>query len=398
MLTLSAAAFLATLGVCAHIPYTDGGYVNLPGDLADLRYLGIDQVRDGLSSGANGSASLQSYIFLAEHGIKFTLVTEQSSTEGLTAYMEAVDRLQQEVPGSVQAVEGPNEINNWPVTYNGVKGLAGALLLQSAIYTYVKSDPQLRGVKVVYMTGYPGGSPDPTKTPGLADFDNQHPYPNFGQPPHLWVRREALGNTTDPEAPAVFTETGYTTAQVNPQVQAKYLLDLYFDAASLGITRTFVYELKDAYAPKSRVGDAGWGLFEGFGTRQGDRDTPKPAAVAIHNLTTLLADYGTAKIGKVRLQISGLPASGNTLLIEKSDGTDYLVVWAEPVIWWNRANIVIPAPEAPVTVTLPASQADVRVFDPLTGTAPVAEYTHVTQIRLRVTDHPLLVAFGRPTS
>ena len=43
---MRASGFLSTLGVVTHIPYTDGGYVNLGNVVADLRYLGITQVRD----------------------------------------------------------------------------------------------------------------------------------------------------------------------------------------------------------------------------------------------------------------------------------------------------------------------------------------------------------------
>ncbi len=71
---LSAAAFLGTMGVCTHIPYTDGGYAKIQNVIEDLQYLGIKNVRDGLSNGQNGSAPLTSFEQIAVSGVHFTLV------------------------------------------------------------------------------------------------------------------------------------------------------------------------------------------------------------------------------------------------------------------------------------------------------------------------------------
>ena len=121
--------------------------------------------------------------------------------------------------------------------------------------------------------------PNPATTSGLADYDNQHPYPNNGNPPLEWVNRtQALGNETPATGPAVYTETGYSSTQVGTTVQAKYTLDLLMDDAQSGIANTYLYELMDE-------GD-GYGLFD-------SSNNPKPVATAIHNLTTILADSGT---------------------------------------------------------------------------------------------------------
>ena len=80
---LRASGFLSTVGVVTHIPYTDGGYVNLGNVVADLHYLGITQIRDSLSDGSYGGAPLSSDIYLAQQGIKFTTVVEESTTAGL---------------------------------------------------------------------------------------------------------------------------------------------------------------------------------------------------------------------------------------------------------------------------------------------------------------------------
>ena len=155
---MRASGFLSTLGVVTHIPYTDGGYVNLGNVVADLHYLGITQVRNSLSDGSNGSAPLSSDIYLAQQGIKFTTIVETSTTAGLNYALSLIDQVNAAVPGSITAVEGPNEINNFPLTFNGVSGLQGAINLQKALYADVHSDPNLTGVPVDYFTGYDAGS------------------------------------------------------------------------------------------------------------------------------------------------------------------------------------------------------------------------------------------------
>src|SRR4051794_26041664 len=130
---MRAVDFTNTLGVNTHIPYTDGGYSNIANVGDDLRYLGISQVRDGISNGANGSAPLSSYIKLAQQGVKFTICLFGGgtvTTARLQAQISLVAQLNTAVPGSVIAVEGANEINNFPLTYNGVGGLQGTVNLQ----------------------------------------------------------------------------------------------------------------------------------------------------------------------------------------------------------------------------------------------------------------------------
>ena len=131
-----------------HIAYTDGGYANLQNVIADLNYLGINQVRDGISDGENGSAPLSSYIALAEAGIKLLHHLQCDRHGDLNAMLGLINQVETAVPGSVLAIEAI-EINNDPVTYAGVSGLQGALNEQAAIYSAVHSDTTLAGVRFI---------------------------------------------------------------------------------------------------------------------------------------------------------------------------------------------------------------------------------------------------------
>jgi hypothetical protein len=394
--TLRAAGFIATIGVNTHIPYTDGLYADLADVESDIAYLGVDYVRDGITNGADGSAPFSSYLALAEEGIKFTFCIASGgaiTTASMNATLALIVELNTDVPGSVEAVEGVNEINNSGATFNGVGGLTGAVNLQKALYKAVTTNPALTGVAVDYFTGYNAGSigvgPDPATTAGLANFDTQHPYPSVGEAPEAFVAPSAaLGNEKAPYGPAVYTETGYSTYYVSQDVQAKYTLDLLMDDAANGITQTDLYDLLDAYAPNSPQGDDGYGLFD-------YTNTPKEAATAIHNLTTILGDTGsnatTFTTTAFNYSLTGLPAAGNSLLIEKSNGASDIVVWAEPQIWNANTNTEITVPATIVTVNLGATYGTVEVFDPLTSSSPIQTLSNVSSVPLSVTDHPLIV-------
>ena len=420
---LRTADFVSSEGVNTHVPYTDGAYAHVPTIIADLRYLGISHVRDGLNSpGQFGGAPLSSYVALAQAGVRFTLMVggggNLAATGGtptnpsLDQRVGYIDQLVQAVPGSVVAVEGTNEINNQPILYDGQGGqgtgaaeLEATLAMQRRLYSLVHADPALGGVPVDYFTGYSAGSipvgPDPATTAGLADADTQHPYPNGGQPPAFWVSRaQALGNESAADAAAgaraVYTETGYssnggTAGAVSPDVQAKYTLDLLLDDARQGIAETDLYELLDAYAPGSRQGDAGYGLFDATGAA-------KPVAVALHNLNAILADTGAQAERFVPAPLSytlaGQDSTTSSLLLQKSDGTYILAIWDEQPIW-NAANgtQIVPIGHQ-VTLSL-AGTGDraIALHDPMSGEQAVATVTGTTAT-FTLSDHAVLLSIS----
>ncbi len=403
---MRASDFSTQIGVDTHIPYTDGGYANLSNVQADLSYLGVTELRDGISNGEYGSARLASYIQLAKAGAKFTFGVGggASTTASVQSTLNTIGQLEAAVPGSIKAIEGPNEVNNQTLTFNGVGGLQGAVALQQYLYQTVKSTPALAGVTVDYFTGYNAGNiavgPDPSTTSGLADYDTQHPYPQGGQAPAYWVDPStALGNEPNAKGKFVYTETGYTTNLsdvngVDATVQGKYTLDLLMDAAKDGSSGTYLYQLMDAYKPGSPQGDDGYGLFD-------ENNNPKLAATGIHNLAAILADTGatasTFTPVALNYSVSGQPSTGNSLEISKSDGTTDIAVWAEPQLWNASTKSEIAAPTTIETVNLDAAHR-VSVYDPLSGTAPIATYASTSSVQLQITDHPLIVQVGAATS
>lgn len=376
--------FLGALGVNVHVEYTDGKYANTTNVLNDLRYLGLNQVRDANLNPANqGQAN---YGILANAGIKFDLIVGGSRT--IAQSMASLDAFVQAHPGAVSAVEGPNEVNNWPFTYNGLTGAAAYTAFQSALYAAVHADSNVSKTPVYSLTGS-------TAVVTGFDYTNMHDYPRNGSQPWATLSSDwAAKSATTGHVPLVITESGFSTLPssvygVDQATQAKETLNLLFDATKLGASKVYLYELLDAYPDTTGTNSSKhYGLFN-------LDNTPKLAATAIHDLTTILADTGatasTFQPGSLNYSVTNLPATGSSMLLEKSNGAFDLVVWAEPTIWDSVNHVAIAAPTVQTTVALGAVFAEVRVYDPLSGTDPISILHNVSQVTVGLTDHPLII-------
>jgi hypothetical protein len=377
-----AADFIDSLGVNIKVQGLNGAAAIV----ADTAYLGLDKVRTAAVNPQDPATQVAAFGALAGAGLKFDFFAERS----IAGTLGSIDALVRSHPGSVMAIEGPNEVNNFPLTFGTLTGTPAGLAYQAALYRAVKSDPLLAGVSVVNFTDNP-------YTPGPADVSNAHPYPQNGAQP-LAVLTSAYNARlrSTPGAPVDFTEAGYATLPqpgqangVDDLTQAKLTLNLIMDAAKLGVAATYLYDLVDDAADPTNSHPADhFGLFTTAGVA-------KPSAVAIHDLTAILGDSGgssaTFAPTALRDTISGLPANGASLVIEKSSGVYDIVVWAEPTIWNAVSGTPIAAPTKTVTINLGAQFRQVQVFDPLRSAGAISTAANARSVTLSLTDHPLIV-------
>ena len=392
---MPADAFLDTLAVNTHVNYTDGAYANVQNIADDLAWLGIRHVRD--ASPASGAAPFSSYVYLAQRGIKFDFLVHGDITESI----EQIARLSAAVPGSIASVEGLNEINNWPPTYRGLTGTPAGLAVQREIYTRVHASPELAGVSVYDLTGY---ETKPVESrANAADYANQHFYPQNGEQPSYEANGDRwLGNAIDSvkkfQLPIVMTEFGYFSMPqsgwymlgVDEPTQAKGILNGYMGAAAAGVKRTYVYELLDQKPdPQNKNNELHYGLFR-------YDNNAKPVAHAIRNLTSMLrADSvrqanGAAR-GALAYALSGMPASANSLLLQKKDGRFVLVLWNETPIWDRAAGTPLSSPPANVEVDFGATASRVDLYDPTVSADPLASHRDVRKLGVAIPDHPILL-------
>ncbi|MBM0204187.1 choice-of-anchor C family protein [Micromonospora sp. STR1s_5] len=305
--------------------------------------------------------------------------------------------LEQTHKGGVVAIEGPNEVNNYPISFGGLSGQAGAIAYQNALYSAVKAHPVLGDVQVYNLTSYP-------TLVGRADAFNLHLYAPDGEQPEATIMtglRDAA--SAMPGAPTVITETGYYTLPtggiwggVDEATQAKLTLNLMLDAVRLGVEETYLYQLLDAYPdPGGTDMERHFGLFD-------IDNKPKAAAQAIHNLTAVLRDSAVNAaafpLHDLAYSIAGLPLRARTLVVEKSTGERVLLIWNEPDIWDENSDRATPDTATPITLDLGAIFSRVQVFDPLVGPLAFKAANDVRTLELSLGDHPLAVVLSVPST
>ncbi|WP_165769660.1 putative Ig domain-containing protein [Arboricoccus pini] len=376
------------IGINIHLSYTDGDYKNYDSVIADLGYLGITLVRDRVPNPNTNGGGGKNYGYLADAGIRFDLNASAAASD-FAGTMTLIENFVAAHPGSVVAIEGANEVDKNPVSYDGLTGQAAALALQSDIYDYVHTSTTLEGIATWDLTGITGGT-------DFADASNAHIYPRNGNQP-----QDRLGlaiETTlaaQPDRPMVITEGGYYTLPgqgwggVDATTQSIYTINYLLDAVSQGVSTTFLYQLLDAYTDTT-----GTDIEKHFGLFDADNN-PKQAAVALHNFTTILSDTGasatTFAVDTLDYDVTGWNSYGHSYLFEKSDGTFDIALWYEQDIW-DEVNLVpIATTSTAIDLALGSYFRVVEVFDPQLGTGAIATYHDVDHLDLLVNQDALIV-------
>ena len=401
--SVSADEFLSSLGVTTHVDQgiSGGSY------LAPLRYLGVRNVHDG------GRHWPQIQLMNRQVGVRLDLIGEGNLEDTISTGKALA------ASGALLAFEGPNEPNNFPITFNGQSGggmgsWAPVAQFQEALYRAVKSSPDLKNFPVFAVSEagaeidnvglqfltIPAGAqttfPDGTQ---YADYANTHNYVSSTQ--KIYVDNQAW-NAADPTLngpwdglfggygitwrhhfrgyskeqlltlPRVTTETGWDSVSGigGERTQGTVLVNTYLAQFKRSWRYTFIYQLRDGEGG----GSGNFGLFN-------SNSTPKLAATYIHNLTTVLGDtVPVASPGYLNYSIVEEPATVHDLLIEKSNGTFDLVVWDEKVRGSDN-----------VKVNLGRSFAAVNIYDVTAGVTPTETFTNVSSVSLELSDHAVII-------
>ena len=403
---IAADDFLRSLGVCTHV----GQGIDAPTESAKaLTFAGLRNIRD------DGRPShVKDWIAMhAAAGVRLSLLTNQDvpGTIDMAKQLNAASAL--------LAVEGPNEPNNFAVTYGGATSgfdttFVPVAKLQRDLYAAVKAEPALAGIPVFHASEAGGSEPDDVGLQFLtipagatiampagtkyADYANVHNYVSghsakliddvawkasdptlngdwdglYVEYGHTWHKGFAgYSNAELVTLPKVTTETGWQTAgtgSITEDQQARLFLNLYLSAFARGFSYTFVYMLRDDPTQGS------WGLFDVSWA-------PKKSATYLHALTTILADTAGKPPQKLDYAIASAPATVHQMLLQKSTGAFALLVWNDRPLGGSDA----------VTIDLKRPRATVTTYDPTLGTTPTATLHDVASVPLTLTDHPVVV-------
>jgi hypothetical protein len=403
--------FLQTLGVATHM--VQGA--DAPSEVRHaLSFTGIRNVRED----ATGNPTTISRITAIHRaiGTMFVPLPINGDVEGSITQYE-----QYAAARALLAAEGPNEMNNFPVNYNGnITNIHGSFVpgaeFQQDLYNAIKADPHLTGIPVFAPSEAGGSEPDNVGLQFLTipagsgtivaegtkygDFMNTHnylmgngmkalinntawgaeavcpsegvwdgPFGEYG--PKTWNRHfNGYSCPTMVTLPRVTTETGWITSGTNAiteDQQGKLLVNLYLSAMKRGWAYTFIYYMHDS-------SQGAWGLYHADWT-------PKLSARYLHNLTTILSDHSSAfSPGSLNYSIPNEPATVHDFLMEKSSRAFELAIWGDQI-----------SGSKSVTVSLGGSFKTVKIYDPTLRTSPILTLSNASSVPIRLSDHALIV-------
>lgn len=389
----SADDFTSSIGVGTKIDSYNPAYNNVSRLLAQLDYLGIENVRDGTPI----AASLSMYITLAKAGIHFNLGESNpyiaSGQMNAAADVARAHQLEAAVPGAVLSFEGANEYTTNSYSLSGQSsagnlawGVADAAALQKAVL----ADPLFAKALVV--------APSAIQLDSLPAFGNSVSASNahvYGYPGEQLqdrlINSIRYAQASAPGKPVYVTETGISTAgftasnggTADEATQAIVNVNAILSSYAAGADMTFLYELVDNPWASGAV-EQSFGLFHTDGT-------PKPAATAIGNLMHILEDgnTGTLKLSGLDYSISGLPSTASSMLLQEADGTFDLVLWNGRASLYDGSKAVSPA-SSNVTVTLGAS-GSASVYDPLVSASAIKSLGVTNSITVGLSAAPIII-------
>jgi hypothetical protein len=348
-------AFVDSIGIGTHLSYNDTPYFSAwPQVLNALTTLGVRHIRDGFWNWDSSSPYISEHEALADAGIKCTYVVPINST----GVPESIEQFSPEVK-DMEALEAPNECdvpgNCGQDTLTGIDNMlnflpsidaaatnlgipvVGPSFTQQSSYVIsgnISSEMTTNNLHVYFGGRNPGSA-------GWGDFDPQGN--SYGSFP-WWLDQV---NVDAPGLPTEVTETGFiaypTTATpytLPESVEASYTPRTLLSAFQLGIKHTYIYELLD------EVSSPGYGILR-------SDLSPKPAYTAIENLISNLQDKGPSfSPSQLAYSIAGGGPNLSHLLLQKRDGSFWLILWLEVPSYDPASNQPIQITPQQITLTL----------------------------------------------
>ena len=338
-----------------------------------LSNAGVRHARVGLCQDQNQCTFFQNMLQAGIHG---TVIIGYNSSATQIAQALAANGPMAE-GAFVEAMEGINEPNNSGLPGYTSNWIANTRSAQQMLWNTVQSSGRAGQVKVLGPSICCNSSDQAALgdlTPYL-DYGNQHVY--FGQqnPGAIFYTGTTvtdfnlqLQTAISGKKPIQTTETGWGSllsdpaSGVSPSIQQRYIIRGYLESFAHGVPRTFDY----VFADDPSAG-AGYGSYGVVSVDANANLTPKPAYVAVSNLLSLIKDPGPSfQPSGLSFNLSGDAASVDHLLLQKRDGSFYLILWTE-LMGWNPAS-QLPKSFPPQTVTINTSTplwgAETYSYDP----------------------------------
>ena len=302
---------------------------------------------------------------------------------------------------------------SWPKSYRQ---------FQQRLYEQVNIDPELRHLPVVLgPMAHLDNLEKLDHLSTICDRGNDHSYSgSWGKPSQEsgWGRESvrsmdevvAQVQQACPGKKLWITETGYAEKVDGQQnkylltrkAKAKYLPRVYANYYLQGqIEKTFLFELLSADLTSS----TGYGIID-------TNFQPTPAYYGIKNMISLLGEaewkrktqswqYPDFETSSLKYILEGDNTDLKHLLLQKSDGTFYLLLWQEVYAYDDRIGTDIVNPDRQLELKLDGAVIEkankyllYNETNPAVELAPLETWTDVSSLSLSVPDHILVLEFA----
>ena len=355
----SADAFVGSVGLNVHFDYIGTIYTSqTPMLLSAISQLSIRHLRDQLiweGSSPSGSPFYLTHQQLATMGVKtdFQLNSISQPMSQVAAFPSLVNDMEAAEPWNEDDISG------------GSTWVADITAQETQLYAQIHGTPATQNMTVIAPSlGQPENAPLLGNISSIADVGNSHAYfqgwnpGNDGNGKNNTNYFITKAKINVPSKPVWVTETGFWSQQVQywggagngEALMATYMPRALLDFWNSGAQRTYIYELADFES------DDYFGLIRIDGTF-------KPAFYAVANLLSLLKEPGASFTpGALSYSLTGSTAQVDQTLLQKSDGSFYLVLWVEAsgMNVTTLANIAVPNQN--VIVNLGTSPASVTQY------------------------------------
>ena len=377
-----------SIGVNTHLGYTDTPYNSFSTVRQRLQELGIRYIRDGVSQ--NRPDVYSRLRTLAGDGIHLDVIAgDPLQRWNIGTIDQRLDLIQKELGSSVVSIEGPTS-TTCRATATGSPPSAPTPRSSGKGSRRGRSWPgcQVLCPSIVTQENMAAAG----DLSQWCDYGNTHTYLSGAMPESSSIWRSELGAAArnSGSKPVQVTETGYhngTSGTVGHQPCSEkatgiYMPRLFLENFNRGNTvRSFSYELLDQRNDASKTDiEAAFGLLRNDSSK-------KPAAVAIERLIGLLSDRGAGFTpASLAYSLEGAPASAQQMLLQKRDGSFYLVLWNKVSVWNQSSRTDLDPADAAVTLKLGQPIASAEVFEPNVAAGAVASTANPTSLKLNLSE------------
>lgn len=399
------------IGVNTHLYYNNvysTGYSSII--KPKLIELGVRHIRDG---NAVGNTTYDTRLKdLAANGIKALLYNDLrwNMATSWTAAKDHIKSLNTDASKPVEMVEGPNEYDSTG------SGWETNLRTQTIdIWNTYKNDSGTSSIPIVgpslANTKYSPGilaSTDANLT-NYMQYGNLHSYSggkyvegsggggwNISLDQAITEYKKVSGSSD----PLIASETGYHNAVnggnpghfgVSEKAAAKYLPRQALYYLQKGFTRLYFYEFINEGTDATEM-EQNFGLLKNDGT-------PKWQYTSLKNMITILKDPGSSfATGSLNYTLTGDTNNIQKLLLQKRDGTFYLVLWQGVSSYNDASKTDIDPPARALTLTIGSNASSIDTYLPLNSASVVNSYTNTSSVSLSVPDHLLIVKIAGVSS